>query len=107
MSNPGPNVTSTPNLDQAGPEINPSTATSGDGKQVGKSATSLVGFWGAVPIAQPAAQAGTPNSFTPTAGAGTTVKVDSTFNGAAGAGGTAYSVGDIVKALKAVGILAT
>ena len=53
MSNPGPNITDTPLLDQTGLGINPSVAASGDGKQLGSSASSVVGFWGAIPIAQP------------------------------------------------------
>jgi hypothetical protein len=46
---------------------------------------------------------GTATGFT--AGAGTAVKDDSTFTGATGA--TAYRISDVVKALKAVGILAS
>jgi len=102
MSNPGPNITSTPLLDQAGTEVNPSASSSGDGQQLGKAATSLVGFWGATPMAQPASAAG--NTTTPTAGAGAAVKVDTTFSG--GVGSSAYTIGDIVKNLKAAGILA-
>ena len=103
MSNPGPNITSTALLDQAGAEFVSSAVSSGDGKQIGKSSTSLVGFWGATPIAQPSSAAG--NTTTPTAGAGAAVKVDTTFSG--GTGSTAYTIGDIVKNLKTAGLLAS
>ncbi len=51
MSNPGPAITSTPVSNDA-MEALPAAASSGDGHYVGKSAESLVGFWGATPVAQ-------------------------------------------------------
>ena len=102
MSNPGPNVTRSPTLDEVGFGIEPTSAAAGDGKQLGKTAGSLVGFWGATPVVQPASAAG--NTTTPTAGAGAAVKVDTTFSG--GIGSSAYTIGDIVANLKTAGLLA-
>lgn len=52
MANPGPNNTTTSNMTQE-------NVPQSDGHQVGNSASSLVGYWGATPIVQPkgAAQA--------------------------------------------------
>jgi len=74
----------------------------GDGVQVGASASSLVGFFGATPVVQPASPSG--NVHTPTPGATTSVFVNTTFDGSIGS--TAYTIGDIVIALKNLGILA-
>ena len=52
---------------------------------------------------QPAAPAG--NTHTPTAGSTTSVFVNTTFDG--GTGSTAYTVGDIVLALKTLGLIAS
>lgn len=68
--------------------------------RMGANANSL-GLFGATPVTQPTA-AGTTAGFT--ANAGTAVKDDSTFTG--GTGSTAYTIGDIVKALKALGAIA-
>lgn len=65
------------------------------------SATATVGFFGATAVAQPSS-VGQTAGFT--AGAGTTAKDDSTYTG--GTGSKAYTVGDIVKHLKALGLLA-
>lgn len=73
-----------------------------DGHQVGKTAAALVGFWGATPIAQPGSPAG--NVHTVAAGSVTNVFVNTTFDGSIGS--SAYTVGDIVVALKNAGILA-
>lgn len=59
-----------------------------------------IAFFGAAPVAQPSTT-GTTTGFT--AGAGTAAKSDSTFTG--NTGSTAYTVGDIVKALKDLGLL--
>lgn len=69
--------------------------------QLGRSGQSL-GHYGATPVAQPSST-GQTTGFT--AGAGTTAKDDSTYTG--GSGTKAYTVGDIVKHLKALGLLAT
>jgi hypothetical protein len=95
MSNPGPNVTQTSNLTQE-------NVPQSDGHQVGSSSSSLVGFWGATPIVQPGSPTG--NTHTPTAGSTTAVYVNTTFDG--GITGTAYTVGDLVVALKNAGIIA-
>jgi hypothetical protein len=61
-----------------------------------------LGLFGATPVAQPNT-GGTVSGFT--AGAGTAVLDDSTFTG--DLGDAAYTVGDIVLALKQLGALAT
>ena len=65
------------------------------------SAASTNGFFGATPVVQPATT-GTTTGFT--AGSGTAVLDDSTFTGDTGT--AAYTIGDIVKALKDLGLLA-
>ena len=60
----------------------------------------LVGFFGATPVVQPPAGAA---SQTMTVGTGTPVLAGSTF---VGSGTAAYTIDDIVKALKALGLLA-
>jgi|OM-RGC.v1.030901894 hypothetical protein len=62
---------------------------------------STAGFFGATPVAQPDTT-GTTTGFT--AGSGTAVLDDSTFTGDTGT--AAYTIGDIVKALKDLGLLA-
>ena len=69
---------------------------------IGDAATDTFGLYGATPVAQPATT-GQTSGFT--AGSGTAVLSDSTFTG--GTGTKAYTIGDIVKHLKALGILAT
>jgi hypothetical protein len=71
-----------------------------EGEIVGRSGGKL-GFYGlATPIVKPTAAADA-TGFT--AGSGTAAKDDSTFTGASGS--TAYTVGDIVTALKALGLI--
>lgn len=75
MANPGPNTTSTSNkyVESGG----------ADGRQLGASATDLVGFWGATPIVQPtaAAQAAITDGSTGTANAATGVAaLTATYN---------------------------
>lgn len=64
-------------------------------------ATSSLGFFAATPVTQPSTT-GTTSGHT--AGASTGLKVDDTFDG--GLGGSAYTVGDVVRALKQLGLLA-
>jgi len=71
------------------------------GTKIGTGATQKLGFWNATPVVQQATT-GTTTGFT--AGAGTAVLSDSTFTGNSGT--KAYTIGDIVLALKNTGILA-
>jgi hypothetical protein len=95
MSNPGPNITQTVLVTQE--NVGP------DGHLYGATAAALQAFWGAAPVAQPASPAG--NVHTPTPGSTTAVYVNTTFDGSIGS--TAYTLGDIVKALKTIGIIAS
>lgn len=72
------------------------------GTKIGTAATQKLGLWNATPIVQPSST-GETTGFT--AGSGTAAKNDSTFTGNSGT--KAYTVGDIVKHLKAAGILAS
>lgn len=78
------------------------TPESADGVQIGKAATSKVGFYGATPAAQPTAAA---NVHTVAAGSTTSVYVNTTFDGSIGS--TAYTLGDLVAALKTAGLIAS
>jgi hypothetical protein len=77
--------------------INSATASVAIGSSIG-----LLGLYGASPVAQPSST-GQTSGFT--AGAGTAVLDDSTFTG--GSGTKAYTVGDLVRHLKALGAIAT
>jgi hypothetical protein len=68
----------------------------------GGSSTALEGFFGVPPIAQPASPAG--SVHTPTVGSTTAIFANTTYDG--GITGTAYTIGDIVAALKALGLIA-
>jgi hypothetical protein len=72
------------------------------GTKIGASTTQKIGFWNAAPVVQYAA-AGTTAGFT--AATGTTVLSGSTFTGNIGSG--AYTIGDVVAALKKCGIIAS
>lgn len=74
--------------------------TSG-GVKIGTATNQKLGFYNKAPVAQQATT-GTTTGFT--AGAGTAVLSDSTFTGNSGT--KAYTVGDIVLALKNLGLLA-
>lgn len=71
------------------------------GLKIGTAAAQKLGLFNATPVVQPSGT-GVTTGFT--AGAGTAVKDDSTFTG--NTGSKAYTIGDIVKALKDLGILA-
>ncbi len=77
--------------------VNTSTGT-----KIGTGTTQKIGFWNATPVGQ-YATTGTLTGFT--AGSGTASKDDSTFTGNTGT--AAYTVGDVVKALKLAGIMAS
>jgi hypothetical protein len=71
------------------------------GTKIGTATAQKLGFYNATPVIQQATT-GTTTGFT--AHSGTTVRDDSTFTG--GSGTKAYTVGDIVLALKNLGLLA-
>jgi hypothetical protein len=71
------------------------------GLTIGTATTQKLGFYNATPVAQQATT-GTTTGFT--AGSGTTARDDSTFTGNSGT--KAYTIGDIVRALKNLGLLA-
>ena len=71
-----------------------------EGLQLGSSASKKVGFYGVTPAVQ-YATTGNVTGFV--AGSGTASKSDSVWAGSTGT--TAYTVGDIVEALKKIGIL--
>lgn len=71
------------------------------GTKIGTAATQKLGFYNSTPTAQPST-AGTTAGYT--SGTSTAVTIDGKFTGNTGA--TAYTVGDIVNALKKLGLLA-
>lgn len=72
------------------------------GYEMGQSPSNPQGFFGAVPVVQPSNPSG--NIHTVVAGAGAAVKVDSSFDGSLGS--SAYTIGDLVIALKNLGLIA-
>lgn len=70
------------------------------GTKIGTSATQKIGFYNQTPVVQPDATGATSGH---TAGTGTGVTADSTFTG--GTGTTAYTVSDLVAALKQLGLI--
>lgn len=93
---------STPNVD-----TNPITLNSGNrlllrinNSTVFEAVASAIGFYGVTPVSRQSTT-GTTAGFT--AGAGSAVLADSTFTG--NTGSTAYTIGDVVKALKNYGLL--
>jgi hypothetical protein len=93
MSNPGPAITSTSNLTQ-------DNVPQSDGHMIGASASALIGHYGVGPVVQPST---TGNVHTVAAGSVTAAFVNTTFDGSIGS--TAYTIGDIVAALKSIGIM--
>lgn len=84
-------------------QSNPFVATGGQfGTIIGNTTSETVGFYGAVGVAQHTAT-GNVTGFA--AGSGTASKSDSVWTG--GVGTATYTVGDIVNALKNLGILAS
>lgn len=71
------------------------------GTEIGTAITQKIGFWGVTPVVQHSAT-GDETGFA--AGAGTSWRSDSTGTGTTGA--SAYTVGDIITALKLCGIMA-
>lgn len=78
--------------------LNTGTTT---GLKIGTATSQKIGFFNAAPVVQPVASADV-TGFA--AGAGTASKSDSTWQGASGS--SAYTVGGIITALKALGLLA-
>lgn len=72
------------------------------GTKIGTATGQKLGFFNATPVEQ-RSTTGTTTGFT--AGAGTAVLSDSTFTGSVGS--TAYTIGDVVRALKELGFLAS
>lgn len=70
------------------------------GTTLGTSAIDKIGFYGQTTVVQPTAAA---NVHTVAAGATTAAYVNTTFDGSIGS--TAYTVGDLVAALKTLGLI--
>jgi hypothetical protein len=78
-----------------------------NGAVLGTGPTDLIGFWGTTPVAQ-TALIPTGLTATVTAGSTTTVFTNTTFNGGgtgAGLSANAYTLGDLVFALKTSGAI--
>jgi hypothetical protein len=76
------------------------TSPGGSGITIAASASELLSFYGVAAVTQRTA-AGVTTGYT--AGASTAVTIDGTFTGNVGA--TAYTIGDLVAALKALGFI--
>lgn len=72
------------------------------GTQIGTATSQKLGFFATTPAVQPSST-GQTSGFT--AGGGTATKDDSTYTG--GTGTKAYTVGDLVKHLKTLGLIAS
>ena len=71
------------------------------GTKIGTATSQKIGFFNATPVVQ---QSGTGETTGTTGGSGTALHTNATITG--GVGSTAYTIGDIVKALKNLGLLA-
>lgn len=91
MANPGPSTTQTPHY-LIGGDSTDGTAIAINGGPVG--------FFGVTPASQPTAST---NVHTVAAGSTTAAYVNTTYDGSIGT--TAYTVGDIVAALKTLGLI--
>lgn len=76
------------------------TAGSTNGLKIGAGATDKLGFFGVAPVVQPGANV---SSGIASAGGGTPVLDDSTFDG--GLGGATYSINGLINRLKEIGLL--
>jgi hypothetical protein len=74
----------------------------GTGTKIGTATSQKLGFFNAAPVVQ---QAGTGETTGATGGSGTTVHTNATFTG--NVGSAAYTISDVVKALKNLGLLAS
>lgn len=74
----------------------------GTGTKIGTATGQKLGFYNATPVVQ---QAGTGETTGATGGSGTNVHVNATFTG--NVGSAAYTISDVVKALKNLGLLAS
>ncbi len=74
----------------------------GLGNTFGQSALDLISFYNATTVVQPTAAA---NVHTVAAGSTTAAYVNTTYDGSIGS--TAYTIGDLVKALKQLGLIAS
>jgi hypothetical protein len=74
----------------------------GTGTKIGTATSQKLGFFNAAPVVQ---QAGTGETNGVTASSGTTLHASSTFTG--NVGSAAYTISDVVKALKNLGLLAS
>ena len=89
------------NLDASTRDLVTDTTT---GTKIGTGTTQLLGFWNATPVAQQSSTGTAATGFTAN-GPTNTVHADSTFTGNVGA--TAYTISDIVKHLKTIGLIAS
>ena len=76
--------------------------SSGTGTKFASSSDQKIGFWGITPIIRPSST-GEGSGFS--AGGGTAVTHTSTFTG--NTGSTAYTISDIIKHLKNIGLITT
>jgi len=92
---------SAPNIEQSTNAT--STGSNSMGVKVGESAAQTLGFFGSTGVVQPVSGVGTTGGFT-AVNTSTTVAAASTFTG--GTGSSAYTITDVVYALKKLGLIA-